>query len=288
MGGSGLGASTTLVAAALDNTGVFDVTATGETSADSASVLLASAAGFGTAGMVTGQVNLDGNAVVAFAGGGEIGTIAGGAQLYLQNGAGIIDAGGTANSALAALAVNAGELDVASDDLSLSGDLDNTGRIDLDDQYFGVGGSTLTLAGTLTNSGNLDMGGSGIGASATLSAGGLANSSDITLTGASPTALAVLRVAGAVSNDGAIVLDSYAVAELIGGVSGTGSIGIAANAALTVGTLGEAPSPSPASAARSRSMRRPRSPARSPASPSATPWNWPGSTRSVPRPAPMC
>ena len=29
-----------------------------------------------------------------------------------------------------ALAVNAGELDVASDDLSLSGDLDNTGRLD--------------------------------------------------------------------------------------------------------------------------------------------------------------
>ena len=175
IGGSALGAPTTLTAAALDNTGIFDVTATGETAADTASVLLAAAAGFGTAGTVTGQVNLDGNVLISFAGGGEIGTIASGAQLVLEDGVSVIDAGGTANSALSGLTLNAGELSVTGETLRLAGDFDNTGGIDVDNQFFGAGGSTLSLAGTLTNGGRITIGGNALGASTILAAAALDN-----------------------------------------------------------------------------------------------------------------
>jgi hypothetical protein len=199
IGGSALGAPTTLIAAALVNTGLLQVTATGLGAADTASVLIGGAAGFGTLGVLTGQVNLNGAVQLSFAGGGQIGTIASGARLQLYGDASVADQGGGVNSALSGLTANAGELSLADDTLTIAGNLSSTGQIDLDDQYYGVGGSTLTVGGTLVNAGNFYIGGSALGAPTTLIAAALVNTGvlQVAATGIGPADTASVLIGSA-------------------------------------------------------------------------------------------
>ena len=88
------------------------------------------AAGFGAAGVLTGQVNLNGNALLEFDS-GQIASIASEpAGLYGSN-AFVADAGSTAsNSALTGLTSNAGDFELQyGAAVNTSGDFSNTGTV---------------------------------------------------------------------------------------------------------------------------------------------------------------
>src|SRR5262249_51445865 len=81
-GGNGsLTAARTVTAAALNNAGTIGITGS---ASQLATLSIASAAGFGTAGVLTGSVTLSGDALLEFAS-GQITTIASGATLFLDS-----------------------------------------------------------------------------------------------------------------------------------------------------------------------------------------------------------
>jgi hypothetical protein len=196
VGDTSIGTSSTLIAAALLNTGGLYVA--GNTSAASptatANVLIGGAAGFGTLGVLTGQVNMDGFGRIAFAGGGQIGTIAAGAQLQLFDHSAIADATDTTNSALQGLVLDAGELRIDLTTLTVTGGLTNTGRIDQDDAYYDAGGALLAIAGTLVNSGQAYIGQFSLGSNTTLTAAGLVNTGYLQVEGDNTTGTNVADV----------------------------------------------------------------------------------------------
>ena len=113
---------------------------------------IGSAAGFGTPGVVTGTVVVGGVGEIAFAGGGQITTIAANSTLLLQGSSSIVDQGG--GSALSGLTLNAGTLHLADHTLDVGGDLANAGTLALDTVPPGpsgsgdlgdLGGSTLAV-----------------------------------------------------------------------------------------------------------------------------------------------
>jgi hypothetical protein len=188
----------------------------GSTGAQASLIVTNAAAGFGTAGTETGTVVLENNALLEFAS-GQITTING--ELFLDGkNALVADSGATmTNSALTGLTSVAGEFFLANGAaVSPSGNLGITsaGLAELDGPSTGgSGGTNLTIAGALTNSGTLFIGNSGITAADTVTvqgAGGLVNSGAITLQGGgSTTATANLTVSGNLSNTGTVVLDAY-------------------------------------------------------------------------------
>ena len=118
-------------------------------------------AGFGTAGVLSGNVELAGDSAIEFAS-GEITSLAADAQLRLNgNDAFIEDSTALgSNSALTGLAsIGAGATFDLENEASVSttGALANDGTVDLDANP-GDGGSSLTVAGALTNSGSLIIG----------------------------------------------------------------------------------------------------------------------------------
>jgi hypothetical protein len=140
-----LGASDEVTAASLDNTGLIN---------DPGQALLdvtTGVAGFGTAGVLSGSVQLAG--AIEFAS-GQINTIATGASLSLDgNDAFIEDSTGLgSNSALTGLSDVAGSLNLTGPSVSTTGALTNNGGIVIAD------GSNLTVAGTLTNGGGMEIG----------------------------------------------------------------------------------------------------------------------------------
>ena len=158
IGNATLSAPDTVSAAALDNTG--DIRLLGS-SANQALLDVSGSAGFGTAGVLSGHVRLTGDSAIEFKS-GQITSLADGAQLRL-NGSDAFIEDSTAlgkNSALMGLAsIGAG----ATFDLengaavSTTGALTNDGTVLSIDRLSG-GGSSLTVAGALTNSGDLGIG----------------------------------------------------------------------------------------------------------------------------------
>jgi len=158
IGNATLSAPDEVTAAALDNTGRIYLMGS---SADQALLDVAGSAGFGTAGVLSGYVRLDGDSGIEFAS-GEITSLAAGAHLGLVGSDAFIeDSSATgSNSALTGLAsIGAGALFALHDGAAVStnGALANDGEVVLD-TVGGDGGSSLTLGGALTNSGYLGIG----------------------------------------------------------------------------------------------------------------------------------
>jgi hypothetical protein len=137
-----LSAPDEVTAAALDNTGLINL---GGSSADPVLVDVTGSAGFGTAGALSGDVILQ-NSAIEFAG-GQISTIATGAQLTLAEDGYIEDSTTLgSNSALTGLANVSGGLYLANGaSVSTKGALTNNGVVSIGDG--GSGESSLTVGG---------------------------------------------------------------------------------------------------------------------------------------------
>ena len=175
-----------MTAASLDNTGLINLTGSGANQA--LLDVTAGSAGFGTAGVLSGNVRLSGDSAIEFAS-GQITSLAANAQLHLNgNDAFIEDSTALgSNSALTGLAsIGAG----ATFDLENGASVSTTGAL-VNDGYVYLdtngddGGSSLTLAGALTNSGALDIGNATLSASDKVTAAALDNTGRISLTGSS-------------------------------------------------------------------------------------------------------
>jgi hypothetical protein len=159
VGNATLSAPDTVTAASLDNTG--GIRLLGSSAEQALLDVTAGGAGFGTARVVSGYVRLTGDSAIEFAS-GEIASLAAKAQLHLNgNDAFIEDSTALgSNSALAGLAsIGAGAIFELENKAAVSttGTLSNDGTIHLD-FVDGDGGSSLTLAGALSNSGSLTVG----------------------------------------------------------------------------------------------------------------------------------
>ena len=166
---------------------------------------------------MTGHVQLFDDALVEFAS-GQLDAIASGGQLQL-NGPNtfVADAGATgSNSALTGLDSVVGELDLDNGAVvAVNGDLVDDGSIFVD--FNGnEGGSHLTVAGALTNSGRLQVGNGALSADDSLRATGLANSGNLTLFG-STTAQANLDIDGNATNAANLTVGAGAELEVSAG-----------------------------------------------------------------------
>ena len=189
IGNAHLSASDKVTAESLDNTGSIQLTGSG---ANQALLDVTAAAEFGASG-VSGTVELSGDSAVEFKS-GQITSVAGGAVLELSgNDAFVEDSTALgSNSALTGLAlISAGAIFDLHDGAAVS----TTGAL-VNDDYFsldadpGDGGSTMTVAGTLTNSGypnngSLIIGNTTLSASDKVAASSLDNTGSINLTGSS-------------------------------------------------------------------------------------------------------
>ena len=184
-------APTLVSVAAVANTGTLNVggdQSNQSNGANQAALDVTGAAGFGTAGTVTGTVNVYNNGLIAFAGGGQIATIQG--NLLLDGSkAFVADAGATtSNSALTGLTSisSNGVLDLRGATLTTSAGLNNAGTLRVD-QYFDdydqrQGGSNVTIGGVLTNSGTFTFGGN-LSTNSQVSVGGVNNIGTLNVVG---------------------------------------------------------------------------------------------------------
>ncbi|MFO1161128.1 MAG: VWD domain-containing protein [Reyranellaceae bacterium] len=205
IGNSGITSANTVTATGLANTGRINIV--GGAAAQS-TLNITNAAGFGTAGVETGAVYLENNALLQFAG-GQIGTINGSVWLNGANARIANSNSPSTNSTMLGLKTIAGDLILENGaSVTPNGGLSiiGTGRVALDAPYIGgQGGSTLTIAGILTNASTdangLSIGSSGITSGVTVTASELANTGQINLIGSS-TAQATLRVTAGVASFG--------------------------------------------------------------------------------------
>ena len=227
IGNDRLSASDKVTAASLDNTGSIYLTGS---SADQALLdVTTGVAGFGAAGVLSGNVGLGGgDSAIEFAS-GQITTIAASSQLNLDGPNAFIEDSAAlgSNSALTGLADIAGAF-YLSDGASVStGALTNSGLLFVD-PYYSAGGSTLSIGGALTNTGTLDIGGDGgsFSSSDSVTAKFFVNSGTVNLYGSiGEASLAALNVSGAVTNNGSISIATD-TEELAGAVSGAGSFSL--------------------------------------------------------------
>jgi hypothetical protein len=216
IGNGGLSAATTVTAAGLSNTGTITIRGS---ASNQATLDIAAPAGFGTAGVLSGQINMSGDALLEFTS-GQITTIASTNSSYLQlDGAKplVADASDTSsNSALTGLSSIAGRLFLDNGaSIAPSGNLSVTGELHVDDGG-NEGGTTLPITGTLSNSNSVAIGNGGLSAATTVTAAGLSNTGTINLTGHSGAA-AELIVNGAASTSGTISIGSNAELDVTGG-----------------------------------------------------------------------
>ncbi len=194
IGNTGLSANSTLSATAVNNTGTIDLYGNGT---NQAALKVSGAAGFGTAGVISGQVNLAGDSLVQF-GSGALTSIASGGQLSLNGANAQVQISGDSanNNALTGLSSNAGYFYLHNGaSLTTTTGLDNSNNLLLD-YYGGEGGSSLAVGGTLTNSNYVQIGNTGLSANSMLSADAVANTGTIDLYG-NGTNQAALKVSGA-------------------------------------------------------------------------------------------
>ena len=222
IGNTTLSASDEVTAASLDNTGRIYLIGS---SADQALLdVTTGSAGFGTAEVLSGNVQLVGDSAVEFKS-GQITSLAAGAQLNLKGDAAFIEdsAATGSNSALTGLADIEGSLSLGgAASVSTTGALVNNGSIGVG----GSGGATLTVAGTLTNTGSLSLSG------ASVTAKSFVNSGLVTLGGFSATG--ALNVSGTLTNNGTISAggtSTQAIDLNVGALTNNGSISITNNEA---------------------------------------------------------
>ena len=158
IGNASLSASDEVMATSFDNTGFIQLTGS---SADHALLDVTGSAGFGTAEVLSGNVRLTGDSAVEFAS-GEITSLAANAQLHINEAHAFIEDSTAlgSNSALTGLAsIGSGAtFDLENEAAVLTtGALVNDGNLYVD-RLGGDGGSSLTVAGALTNSGVLKVG----------------------------------------------------------------------------------------------------------------------------------
>ncbi len=216
IGDSGLTAPDTVTVGALVNAGVISIS--GNASAgEKATLDVNGIAGSGAPGLLTGAVDLTGDALLEFSS-GQITTVANNATLTLDGPEALVaDSGATtSNSALSGLSQNAGILNLRDGaSVSVSGDLENSGQINVDN-YGNDSGSGLSVAGTLTNAGGLGIGDSGLTAPDTVTVGALVNTGSTTLSG-STTDQATLTVNGVADNAGSTVIGADSDLNVTGG-----------------------------------------------------------------------
>jgi hypothetical protein len=196
IGNATLSASDKVTAAALDNTGKGSINLTGS-GANQALLDVTGSAGFGTAGIFSGNADLSGDSAIEFAN-GEITSLAAGAHLGLNGNDAFVEdttapGSDSALIGLASIRFKA-NLDLENSASVTTGALSNEGRIELD-AIAGDGGSSLTLAGALSNGRALDIGNTKLSASDKVTAAGLSSTGSIVLIG-SGAAQALLDVTG--------------------------------------------------------------------------------------------
>ena len=128
IGNSYLTSPTMVTVAGLDNTGSIYLYGGSD---EQAALMIGGAAGYGTSGILSGDVSLQGDTLIEFGSGGEITGIAGDAQLSLSGTqAFIADSSDTSgNSALTGLSSNAGALNLEDGAaIATTGTLTNSGR----------------------------------------------------------------------------------------------------------------------------------------------------------------
>jgi hypothetical protein len=207
IGNATLSAPDEVTAASLDNTGAGDIRLLGS-SANQSLLDVTGSAGFGTAGILSGGVYLNGDSAIEFAS-GQITSLADGALLRL-NGSDAFLEDSTAlgsNSALKGLASIGLGASLSLHDgaaVSTNGALVNDGNVVLDGLARN-GGSSLTLAGGLTNSHDLSIGNTKLSSSDEVTATSLDNTGSINLTGSGANQ-ALLDVTGAAGFGAAGVL----------------------------------------------------------------------------------
>ncbi len=184
IGNGALTAPDTVMVGGLVNSDQIVITGNTNTG-DAATLDVGSTAGIDEPGVLNGNINLSGDALLEFAG-GPITTIAGRGELSIDGPrafvADLVDT--TSNSALTALSDNAGTFDLLDGaSLSIGGTLNNTGTITVASTSNGSSSGTVSIAGTLVNDGTLNVGNSSLTASDTISAGGLLNSGSIVISG---------------------------------------------------------------------------------------------------------
>jgi hypothetical protein len=218
IGNATLSTSDKVTAAALHNKGSIDLIGSSTKQA------LLDVTGGAGAGVLNGNIELSGDSAIEFAS-GQITRLARSAQLQLNGSDAFIEDGSTpgSNSALTGLAtigggatfdlengasvstgalINGGNVDLENKaSVSTTGALANDGNVNLDTNG-GAGGSSLTLAGALTNSGTLTMGNGSLSTSSKVSATALANTGSINLGGSSKTNIALLDVTEGVAGFG--------------------------------------------------------------------------------------
>lgn len=216
LGEEGSASDVTLSASALDSRGTIQLHAAG---GSHARLLVSGAAGFGTAGVLTGSVLLDGASTIAF-GSGQITAIAG--DLTLSGAQATITSGEVAgNSALTGLTSLAGTLTLTGLALTLTGDLDVDGALQLgsSDPVASMRATTdLTVAGTLTGNGIVQILGTAANGAATLTVGGLAHTGFVAITGtANAAAMLVDTGAAPATLTGSLLLTDHASVHLASG-----------------------------------------------------------------------
>jgi hypothetical protein len=152
IGNATLSAPDTVTAASLDNMGAIELR--GSSANQALLDVTAGSAGFGAAGVLSGDVRLAGDSAIEFAS-GEITNLAASAQLHINGDDAFIEDSTAlgSNSALTGLAsIDAGAIFELENKATVStGSLVNDGAIRLD-LFGGDGESSLTVGGTLTNS----------------------------------------------------------------------------------------------------------------------------------------
>jgi hypothetical protein len=225
IGNSGLSGSDKLTAETLSNTGTINLNGNGGNQA--LLHVTTGAAGFGTAGTLTGTVDLTNDSAIEFAS-GQISTIGAASQLLLDgNNAYVEDGTSGSNSALTGLATIAGSLYLENGaKVSTTGALADSGILGVDSYppVYGSGGSTLSIAKGLTNTGTLDIGNSGLSSSDSVTAASFVNSGTVALIG-NGTNFAALDVSGTTTNNGGVSITSD-IETLAGAVSGAGSFSL--------------------------------------------------------------
>jgi hypothetical protein len=210
-----------LTAASLDNKGSIELVGFGGNQA--LLDVTAGSAGFGVAGTLTGFVGLFQDSAIEFLG-GQISTIAASSTLYLSGNSAFIEDSTAlgSNSALTGLADIEGNLTLQyGASLSTTGALVNNGSVLLNPSSGGtLGGSTLTVAGALTNTGTLSIHSGGISSSSSVTASSFVNSGAVELIGG----FTSIDVSGATTNNGSISIGSEG--EFAGAVDGAGSFSL--------------------------------------------------------------
>ncbi len=171
----------TVTAARLQNSGTLAIYGSGATDNQANIVRLASAAGTGTIGTLTGTIALHGYSRLQFAS-GQISTIEGTLTLDGNHAFVSLTSAPTSNSALVGLRTVRGHLELDNAATLTLSQLDNDGTTSLD-AVAGSGGAMLTVTSDIVNDGTLALGNTTLSASDHMTATGIDNRGTILLTG---------------------------------------------------------------------------------------------------------